>query len=101
MHQVVPVPEPLSAEVLLAILASCARAGLVALGRPEFDPANLAADRLGKLGELQPANALVRCEVLATVSEDVARQFPARFGAPDKHDVSLRNSQPQWSPLRT
>src|SRR5699024_6288810 len=40
------------------------------LSRPQFDPTDLAGDRLRQLGELEAADALVRCEVLPAVGED-------------------------------
>src|SRR5699024_9303416 len=45
------------------------------LSRPPFDPTDLAGDRLRQLGELEAADALVRCAVLPAVGEDRPRRL--------------------------
>src|SRR5699024_11121817 len=45
---------------------------LLVLAGAQFHAADLAGDRLGQLGELEPPDALVRGEVLPRVAEDLA-----------------------------
>src|SRR4051794_36044418 len=63
---------PPSGEILLAVLALGPGTDGVLFGVAQLDPADLAADRLRQLGELQPADALVRREVAPAEREDVA-----------------------------
>src|SRR5699024_12316068 len=65
-------PSALEVEVRVRVLAALddrfAGEGMqLVLACPQFDPTDLARDRLRQLGELEAADALVRCEVLPAV----------------------------------
>src|SRR5699024_7438153 len=63
--------------VLVALDDRFAGEGMqLVLARPQLDPTDLARDRLRQLGELEAADAFVRCEVLPAVGED----RPCRLG---------------------
>src|SRR5690242_10213852 len=74
-----------SAEVFFAVLA-VGTAGQPRFPLAQLDAADLAADRLRQLCELQAANPLVRREILTAVPEDVTGEFFRRFGAGHEHD---------------
>src|SRR5438094_896830 len=70
--------------VVLPVLGLDTRAGSSSLEAAQLDPADLAADRLRQVGELQAADPLVRCQILASVPQDVARQLLRRLVSRDE-----------------
>ena len=66
---------------------------LVGLAAAQLDPPDLAGDRLGQLGELDPPDPLVRRQVLAGVPEDLAGQLPRRGVPRCEHDERLGHCQ--------
>src|SRR5882724_8135300 len=78
-------------EVLFAVLPVPGAALLLAA---QLDPADLAGDCLGQLGELQPADPLVRGELLTGVAQDGQRGVPVRRVPAGQHDICLGHRQP-------
>ena len=72
-----------------------ARRMAVQLGTAQLNPADLARDGLGQLGELDPADPLVRRELLAGVAEELRRGVGGRLPAGGQDDVRLGDGEPQ------
>src|SRR3954452_12135094 len=60
----------------------------------QLDAADLAGDRLWKLGELEQPDPLVRREMLAAVLEDLERRLLTRLVPGSEDDERLRHRQP-------
>src|SRR3954451_16275467 len=64
------------------------------LSSAQLDPADLAADRLGELGELDPPDPLVGSEVLARVRQHGRRGLGGRLVPGGEYDVALGHGEP-------
>src|SRR5690606_41187131 len=73
-------------EILVAVLPRGPLCGLVLLA-PQLDPADLPGDRLGQFAELEPADSLVRSQVLATERQDPFGGRGIRLVTRGEHDV--------------
>jgi hypothetical protein len=60
-------------EVLFSVLVPGPLSATFGLQKSKIDPADLAANGLGQFGELETTNPLVRREMFATVTQDIAR----------------------------